>query len=205
MLTGIPTRLCWLILVGPRSCSPVLVRTRRHLFMLVSIVFLSPFVPACLSMFGCAGWVSPRSCLLPLPHAVSCSRCHPDPTPAPVPPVVPPFVHRPSFACAAVRLDSPVHAPARFVPPFMCLCRRSLPRCHPSPCPCCGGPAVCLGSPFMHQPSFTLCPAIRVLELLSVRACARWCFICARLAFVHARLFVRACSHLFGLLCLQNT
>ena len=125
VLTGIPARLCWLILVGPRWCSPVLVHTRRHLFMLVSIIFLSPFVPTCLSVLGCAGWVSPRSCSLPLPHAVSCSCCHPDPTPAPVPPVVLPFVCSP-FVCS----------PRLHVPPFVwtalfmhqrALCRRSLP------------------------------------------------------------------------------
>ena len=202
MLTGIPAWLCWLILVGPHSCSPVLVCTHHHLFMLISIIFLSPFVPACLSVLGCAGWVDPCSCLLLLPHTVSCSRCHPDPTPAPVPPVVPPFVcspfvHQPSFARPAVRLDSPIHAPARFVPPFIA------PTAIPAPVPAVAVPpfvwaAHSCTSPHSH------CPAIRVLVPLSVCACACWCFIHARLAFVHACLFVRACSHLFGLLCLQN-
>ena len=55
--------LCWLTLVGPHSCSPALVCTHRHLFMLVSILLL---VPLCLSALSCASWVGPCSCSLPL-------------------------------------------------------------------------------------------------------------------------------------------
>jgi hypothetical protein len=53
------------VVVGPRSCSPALVRTRRRSFVLVSVLLL---VPVCPRLFIRARlcWVGPRSYSLPL-------------------------------------------------------------------------------------------------------------------------------------------
>ena len=183
--------------------------------MLVSIIFLSPFVPACLSAFGCAGWVGPCSCSLPLPHAVSCSHCHPDPTPAPVPPVVTPAIRlqpirAPALVCMSrcsfgqpcsctSALCAAVHV---LVPPFIA------PAAIPAPVPAVAVPpfvwaARSCTSPHSHfvPPFVCLCRCPFVLMLIGASLVLIWLSFALVCSFV----LVCACSHLFGLLCLQNT